>query len=110
MGACGVTEFPDRQAEVRKLPCTPVDVTARLADRQALFEELGGARLRIVPFLPTHLTVKEIAERLHLSAATVKSHLSQIHAKLGASTGSETVEKMDLLGLGLNETEMPRDA
>ncbi len=68
---------------------------------------LTPAELRIVPFLRTHLTVKEIAERLHLSAATVKSHLSQIYSKLGASTRSEAVEKMDQLGLG--PTAAPRD-
>lgn len=69
---------------------------------------LTPAELRIVPFLPTHFTVKEIAQRLHLSAATVKTHLSQIYVKLGASTRSEAVEQMDQLGLG-GRTATPRD-
>jgi LuxR family maltose regulon positive regulatory protein len=69
---------------------------------------LTPAELRIVPFLVTHFTVKEIAERLHLSAATVKSHLLQIYAKLGASTRSEAVERMDKLGLA--RTAPTRDA
>ena len=49
---------------------------------------LTPAELRIIPFLPTHFPVKEIAAQLHLSAATVKSHLSQIYAKLDVSTRS----------------------
>ena len=60
---------------------------------------LTPAELRVMPFLPTHLPVKEIAAQLHLSAATVKTHLSQIYAKLEVSTRSEAVEKMDQLGL-----------
>ena len=57
------------------------------------------AELRVAPFLVTHLTVKEIAAHLHLSAATVKTHLSQIYAKLDVSTRSEAVEQMEQLGL-----------
>jgi LuxR family transcriptional regulator, maltose regulon positive regulatory protein len=67
---------------------------ARAADLQ-----LTPAELRILPFLPTHLLVKEIAARLHLSAATVKSHLHGIFNKLDVSTRSEAVDKMELLGL-----------
>ena len=60
---------------------------------------LTPAELRVIPFLPTHLPVKEIAAQLHLSPATVKTHLSQIYAKLDVSTRLDAVEKMDLLGL-----------
>jgi LuxR family maltose regulon positive regulatory protein len=68
---------------------------------------LTPAELRVIPFLPTHLPVKEIAGLLHLSAATVKTHLSQVYAKLDVSTRSEAVEKMDQLGL--ERTGTPRD-
>ncbi|MGZ4391203.1 MAG: LuxR C-terminal-related transcriptional regulator [Gaiellaceae bacterium] len=71
---------------------------------------LTPAELRIVPFLPTHLSVKEIAARLHVSPATVKTHLSQIYAKLGGSTRSEAVEKMEQLGLHVSRTEPERSA
>ena len=87
----------------------PGALSSRLAELETRIARaadlhLTPAELRIVPFLPTHLTVKEIAGRLHLSTATVKSHLSQIYAKLGASTRSEAVEKMDRLGLGPTAT------
>jgi LuxR family maltose regulon positive regulatory protein len=68
---------------------------------------LTPAELRVAPFLATHLAVKEIAAHLHIGAATVKTHLSQIYAKLGVSTRSEAVEKMEQLGLEHNGT--PRD-
>jgi LuxR family transcriptional regulator, maltose regulon positive regulatory protein len=61
--------------------------------------QLTPAELRVLPFLPTHLLVKEIAARLHLSTATVKTHLHSIFNKLDASTRSEAVEKMEQLGL-----------
>lgn len=67
---------------------------ARAADLQ-----LTPSELRILPFLPTHLLVKEIAARLHLSTATVKTHLHGIFNKLDVSTRSEAVDKMEQLGL-----------
>jgi LuxR family transcriptional regulator, maltose regulon positive regulatory protein len=70
------------------------DRIARAADLQ-----LTPAELRILPFLPTHLLVKEIAARLHLSTSTVKTHLHGIFNKLDVSTRSEAVDKMEQLGL-----------
>jgi LuxR family maltose regulon positive regulatory protein len=61
--------------------------------------QLTPAELRVLPFLPTHLLVKEIAARLHLSTATVKSHLHGIFNKLDVSTRSEAVDRMEQLGL-----------
>jgi LuxR family maltose regulon positive regulatory protein len=66
---------------------------ARASDLQ-----LTPAELRVLPFLPTHLLVKEIAARLHLSNATVKTHLHGIFNKLEVSTRSEAVEAMEQLG------------
>jgi LuxR family maltose regulon positive regulatory protein len=67
---------------------------ARASDLQ-----LTPAELRVIPFLPTHLLVKEIAARLHLSTATVKTHLHGIFNKLDVSTRSEAVDRMEQLGL-----------
>jgi LuxR family maltose regulon positive regulatory protein len=61
--------------------------------------QLTPAELRVLPFLPTHLLVKEIAARLHLSTATVKTHLHGNFNKLDVSTRSEAVDKMEQLGL-----------
>ena len=61
--------------------------------------KLTPAEIRILPFLATYLSVKEVAERLHVSTATVKTHVSSVYAKLGAATRSDAVKKMEQLGL-----------
>jgi LuxR family maltose regulon positive regulatory protein len=74
-----------------------VTLEERLARASDL--QLTPAELRVLPFLPTHLLVKEIAARLHLSTATVKTHLHGIFNKLDVSTRSQAVDKMEQLGL-----------
>ena len=59
------------------------------------------AEIRILPFLPTHLSIKEIAAQLYVSPATVKTHVSAVYEKLDASTRSEAVARMQYLGLHL---------
>ena len=62
--------------------------------------ELTPAELRLVAFLPTHLSLKEIADRLYLSRATVKTHVASIYHKLGVPGRTEAVEMIEQLGLG----------
>ena len=61
---------------------------------------LTPAELRLVAFLPTHLSLQEIADRLYLSRYTVKTQVASIYEKLGAPGRSEAVEIIDQLGLG----------
>jgi LuxR family maltose regulon positive regulatory protein len=60
---------------------------------------LSAAELRLVPLLATHLTLKEIGERLFISRNTVKSETVSIYRKLGVSSRSEAVERLQELGL-----------
>jgi LuxR family transcriptional regulator, maltose regulon positive regulatory protein len=60
---------------------------------------LTAAELRLVPFLPTHLTYPEIGERLFISRHTVKTQAGSVYRKLGASSRTEAVERMAELGL-----------
>ncbi len=53
---------------------------------------LTAAELRVLQFLPTHLTFREIAERLHLSPDTVKSHVVSIYGKLAVSSRRADIE------------------
>ena len=62
---------------VRSTPTSPLD------DRQPLPEQLSGAEARVVRYLPTNLTMTEIADELYASVNTVKTHLRHIYAKLG---------------------------
>ena len=60
---------------------------------------LTAAELRVLPLLSTHLTLKEIAERLTNSRSTIHSHAVSIYAKLEVSGRSEAVERAIELGL-----------
>ena len=64
---------------------------------------LTTAELRVLSLLPTHLSFREIGERLYVSRHTVKSQVHSIYRKLGASGRGETVTRMHELGL-LNPT------
>lgn len=60
---------------------------------------LTMAELRVLRFLPTHLSFREIGERLHVSGNTVKSQAHAIYAKLGANSRTEAVSHASALGL-----------
>jgi LuxR family maltose regulon positive regulatory protein len=60
---------------------------------------LTTAELRLVPFLSTHLTFPAIGERLHISRHTVKSQAISIYQKLGVSSRSEAIQRMQEIGL-----------
>ncbi len=60
---------------------------------------LTVAELRLLPLLTTHLTFREIAERLFVSRNTVKTQAISIYRKLGASSRGEAVRRAVELGL-----------
>jgi LuxR family transcriptional regulator, maltose regulon positive regulatory protein len=60
---------------------------------------LTTAELRILQFLPTCLSLREIAERLYVSANTVKTHARSVYRKLGASSRGEAVSRARNAGL-----------
>jgi LuxR family maltose regulon positive regulatory protein len=60
---------------------------------------LTTAELRILRFLPTHLSFREIAERAYVSANTVKSQANAVYRKLNVSCRSEAVARAREIGL-----------
>jgi len=60
---------------------------------------LTTAELRLVPLLSTHLSFREIGERLHVSRHTVKTQAISIYRKLGVSSRSEAIERVQAIGL-----------
>jgi LuxR family maltose regulon positive regulatory protein len=60
---------------------------------------LTTAELRVLRFLPTHYSFQEIAQRLHVSSNTVKTHVHAVYRKLDASSRSEAVAHATRAGL-----------
>ncbi len=60
---------------------------------------LTTAELRVLRFLPTHYSFREIAQRLHVSSNTVKTQVHAVYRKLDASSRSEAVANASRAGL-----------
>ena len=64
-----------------------------------LVEPLSDSELRVLRYLPTNLTGPEIAGELYVSFNTVKTHVRNLYAKLGAHRRAEAVARARELGL-----------
>jgi LuxR family maltose regulon positive regulatory protein len=60
---------------------------------------LTPAELRLLPYLQTHLTLPEIADRLFVSVNTVRTQVGSIYRKLGVARRAEAVERAVDVGL-----------
>jgi LuxR family transcriptional regulator, maltose regulon positive regulatory protein len=60
---------------------------------------LTRAELRLLPLLASHLSFREIGERLSVTRNTVKSQAISVYRKLGATSRSEAIEQAGRLGL-----------
>lgn len=99
----------DARAQLRRAPGTEVahgwvESAEAQADRVVAASPgaawaLTAAELRILQFLPTHLSFPEMAERLFVSANTVKTHTRGVYRKLGASSRGEAVLRARAAGL-----------
>ena len=57
------------------------------------------AELRVLRFLPSHLTFREIAVRLHVSSNTVKTQAHAVYRKLDVTSRSAAVMRARAVGL-----------
>jgi LuxR family transcriptional regulator, maltose regulon positive regulatory protein len=62
-------------------------------------EPLSDSEIRVLRYLPTHLSSPEIAAELSISTSTVKTHMRNLYAKLGVHSRAEAVESARALGL-----------
>jgi len=60
---------------------------------------LTRAELRLLPLLSTHLSFREIGERLFVSRNTIKTQAISVYRKLGVSSRSAAITRADELGL-----------
>ncbi len=84
------------------LPRQAAELQARLATIKAGAtgaSSLTAAELRLMPLLPTHLSFREIGERLFVSSHTVRTQAYSAYRKLGVSSRSEAVTRIRELGL-----------
>jgi LuxR family transcriptional regulator, maltose regulon positive regulatory protein len=69
------------------------------AAAQPPLEPLSNSEIRVLRYLPTNLSVPEIASELYVSRNTVKTHIQRLYAKLGTHRRGEAVERARALGL-----------
>jgi LuxR family transcriptional regulator, maltose regulon positive regulatory protein len=67
--------------------------------QQLPLEPLSKSEMRVLRYLPTHLSAPEIAAELSMSTSTVKTHMRNLYAKLGAHSRAEAVESARALSL-----------
>ena len=60
---------------------------------------LSKAEMRVLQLLPTHLSLGEIGDELHISRNTVKTQVAAVYRKLQCSTRTEAVTRGRDLGL-----------
>jgi len=84
-------------AEIRSLLAgrTPAPPAAT----QPPLEPLSDSEIRVLRYLPTNLSAREIANELYVSTNTVKTHMHHLYAKLGTHRRGEAVERARALGL-----------
>ena len=100
-------------AEVTAIIGRQPHVASLVGDAEALQEEidaipetddragtgLTGAQLRLLPLLATHLSFREIGERLFVSRNTIKTQAISVYRKLGVSSRSDAIQRAGQLGL-----------
>jgi len=69
------------------------------AEPRLLLDPLSRSEIRVLRYLPTHLSAPEIAGELSVSTSTVKTHLRNLYAKLSAHSRAEAVESARALGM-----------
>jgi LuxR family transcriptional regulator, maltose regulon positive regulatory protein len=62
-------------------------------------ETLTHGETRVLHYLPTNLSAREIADELYVSVNTVKTHQRHLYQKLGARSRTQAVKQARALGL-----------
>jgi LuxR family maltose regulon positive regulatory protein len=95
------SRFLELTPDAAILSCWIDDAAAEVAadTAHAGRDSLTKAELRTLQYLPSHLSFREIGDRIHVSANTVKTQAQAIYRKLDASSRGEAVERARSAGL-----------
>src|SRR5205085_9471046 len=77
----------------------PVPGGPRGVAPRGLTEPLTESQIRLLRYLPTNLSMPELAAELSLSVNTVRTHVRHLYEKLGAHSRTEAVQHARALGL-----------
>jgi LuxR family maltose regulon positive regulatory protein len=66
---------------------------------QPPLETLSDSEIRVLRYLPTNLSVPQIANELYVSTNTVRTHMRHVYEKLSTHTRADTVARARALGL-----------
>ena len=92
------TTSPTRHS-LRKIQDSIRQLTAKLDLVKENEAHLTAQESEVLQLLHTPLTAQEIAESMHLTLATVKSHISAIYRKLGVSSRAAALAEAKRLGM-----------
>ena len=85
-----------RTHELGTIETTARELAGRLASRRrqrGREARLTPAELRLLPLLGTHLSFREIGERLFVSRNTIKTQAISVYRKLGVSSRAEAIDR-----------------
>ncbi|UCD81853.1 MAG: hypothetical protein JSW26_10635, partial [Desulfobacterales bacterium] len=90
-----------RDDEHRSVPDATDDksLSPRTPTSQVLVDPLTNRELDVLELLAQRMSNKEIADKLFISAETVKGHLQNIYQKLEVKKRREAVEKAERIGI-----------
>jgi LuxR family transcriptional regulator, maltose regulon positive regulatory protein len=77
----------------------PTAAIPKPAGPRPLPEPLSKSEIRVLRYLPTHLSAPEIGRELSVSTTTVRTHLRNLYIKLGVHRRADAVDSARALGL-----------
>jgi LuxR family maltose regulon positive regulatory protein len=106
-----VERRPDLGALSDDVDAVRVSVRKLLDESEEASTGLTAAELRLLPLLATHLSFREIGERLFVSRNTIKTQAISVYRKLNVSSRSAAIDRavdLSLLDLTPGHGELTR--
>lgn len=86
-------------ADASVLPRWVEELESALQVGATIEEPLTAAELRVLRFLPSHLSYPQVAASVNVSPNTVKTHVRSIYRKLDATSRQEAIDRAQRAGL-----------